>query len=41
MTSVLRVRRGESRPEITPTRPERRNAINRELNAAIVVWSWW
>ena len=36
MSDVLRVWRGEGRHEITLNRPERRNAINRELNAAIV-----
>jgi len=36
MTDVLRVWRGEGRHEITLHRPQRRNAINRELNAAIV-----
>ena len=36
MTDVLRLWRGEGRHEITLSRPERRNAINRELNAAIV-----
>ena len=36
MTDVLQVWRGEGRHEITLNRPARRNAINRELNAAIV-----
>jgi len=36
VTDVLRVWRGEGRHEITVNRPHRRNAINRELNAAIV-----
>ena len=36
MADVLRVWRGEGRHEITLNRPRRRNAINRELNAAIV-----
>ena len=36
MTDVLQVWRGEGRHEITLNRPRRRNAINRELNAAIV-----
>jgi enoyl-CoA hydratase len=36
MADVLQVWRGEGRHEIRLNRPERRNAINRELNAAIV-----
>ena len=36
MTDVLQVWRGEGRHEITLNRPRRRNAINRELNAAMV-----
>ena len=36
MTDVLQVWRGEGRHEITLNRPRRRNAMNRELNAAIV-----
>ena len=36
MTDVLQVWRGEGRHEITLNRPRRRNAINRELNAAII-----
>jgi enoyl-CoA hydratase len=36
MTDALLVWRGEGRHEITLNRPQRRNAINRELNAAIV-----
>jgi enoyl-CoA hydratase len=36
MTDVVLVWRGEGRHEITLNRPHRRNAINRELNAAIV-----
>ena len=36
MTDVLLVWRGDGRHEITLNRPRRRNAINRELNAAIV-----
>ena len=36
MTDILQVWRGEGRHEITLNRPRRRNAINRELNTAIV-----
>jgi enoyl-CoA hydratase len=36
MTDVLQVWRGEGRHEITLNRPYQRNAINRELNSAIV-----
>ena len=36
MADVLLVWRGEGRHEITLNRPRLRNAINRELNSAIV-----
>src|SRR3974390_2510181 len=36
MADVLRVWGGEGRHEITLNRPHRRNAVNRELNSAIV-----